>query len=263
MVRRPKKQTVTYVRRPRNKRKGEIFDLLTGLMMLLSLCFLSWFIYLFNFPTTQLNPFPPRTPTLPPTIALPKPSRTSPAAVHTIEPDTTPTLPPEETATDADTPDPAFATITLPGPTARATDETGLPAVTALPKSYYSYIVIGVPPVTAIQASTLNPTRDCNWMGVGGQVYDIQNRPATGILVQMGGVINHIRVLETSLSGTALQYGQAGFEFTLGKKTASTKHSLWVRLMDQSMQPLSEQVYFDTYEDCGQNLILINFKQIK
>ena len=57
---------MTYVRRPRQKRKGEIYDLLTGLMVLLSVCLLSWIVYLFNFPTSKLNPFPPMTPTTAP-----------------------------------------------------------------------------------------------------------------------------------------------------------------------------------------------------
>jgi hypothetical protein len=260
MARRPNKQTVTYVRRPRNRRKGEIFDLLAGLFVLLSLCLLGWFIYLFNFPTTQLNPFPPRTPTLPATIALPLPSQTQ-AATQTRQPATA--QPVTETATIEDPPNAAVATLTLPGSTPTLTNENSQLTETALPKSYYSYVVIGVPPVTAIQASTLNPTRDCNWMGLGGNVIDIQNRPATGILVQMGGVLNRIRLLETSLSGTSLQYGPAGYEFSLAKTPADSKHSLWVRLVDQSMQPLSEQVYFDTNADCGHNLILVNFKQVK
>ena len=259
MVRRPQKQPVTYVRRPRRKREGEIFDLLSGVFVFLSLCFLLWFIYLFNFPNTQLNPFPPMTPTLPPTIALPLVSQTRPAtqtlAVTTAAQATAlPTSTGEQVA--------PFTTITPPGPSSTPGDDPALIG-TAVPKSYYSYQVIGVPPVTAIQASRLNPTRNCDWMVVGGNVFDLQNRPAPAVLVQMGGTLNRIRVLETSLSGTALQYGQAGYEFTLAAKPQASTHSLWVRLVDQSMQPISQQVYFDTYEDCGQNLILVNFKQVR
>jgi len=261
MVRRPKKQPVTYVRRPRQKRKGEIFDLLTGLVLLLSLCVGGWIVYLFNFPTTQLNPLPPRNlPTLPATIALPRPSQTLPAT-ETQLPDTP--QPVETTPTSADTPETAFTTITLPGPTATLADVPGGQTETVMPKTYYSYAVIGVPPVTAIQASTLNPSRSCSWMGVWGNVFDIQNRPATGILVQMGGYLNRVNYLQTSLSGTALQYGQAGYEFTLTKKPAASKNGLWVRLVDQSMQPISQTIHFDTYDDCAHNLILVNFKQVK
>jgi cytoskeletal protein RodZ len=265
MVRRPKKQPVTYVRRPRRKRQGEIFDLLAGLIVLLSLCLLSWFIYLFNFPNTALNPFPPLTPTLPPTITIPLATKALPATQTQAPVTDVPATQTPATLTPASASDPVTpsAEITLPGPSAVPVDDPTSLTETAQPKSYYSYTVIGVPPVTAIQASTLNPTRDCNWMGLGGNVFDIQNRPATGILVQMGGVLNRIRVLETSLSGTALQYGQAGYEFTLAKSPANSKHSMWVRLVDQTLQPLSQQIYFDTYENCGQNLILVNFKQVR
>jgi len=38
---------------------------------------------------------------------------------------------------------------------------------------------------------------------------------------------------------------------------------MWVRLIDQARLPLSPKVYFDTYEDCHRNLIVINFRQVR
>ena len=68
---------------------------------------------------------------------------------------------------------------------------------------------------------------------------------------------------QLSLTGTALQYGQAGYEFTLADHPIKSKQSVWVMLFDQAMIPLSGKIYFDTSEDCPQNLILVNFRQIR
>jgi hypothetical protein len=66
-----------------------------------------------------------------------------------------------------------------------------------------------------------------------------------------------------SLTGVALNYGRGGYEFTLADRPIASKGSLWLQLLDQSGIPLSEQVYFDTYDSCEQNLIIVDFKQIR
>jgi len=65
-----------------------------------------------------------------------------------------------------------------------------------------------------------------------------------------------------TISGTAPQYGQAGYEFKLSDQTGDTTQNFNVQLLDQADLPLSEKYYFDTFNDCEKNLILINFKQI-
>jgi hypothetical protein len=63
--------------------------------------------------------------------------------------------------------------------------------------------------------------------------------------------------------GTATQYGQGGYEFTLAEKPVASDQSLWVQLFDQAMLPLSDKVPFSTYAECNKNLALVNFNQVR
>jgi len=104
---------------------------------------------------------------------------------------------------------------------------------------------------------------NCQWMGVGGQVVSLDGKPITAIKVQLGGILNDKEVNLTSLSGTSLQYGPAGFEFTLSERPVESNKTLWVRLLSDNDRPLSDRVFFNTYGSCDRNLVVINFKQIK
>ena len=53
------------------------------------------------------------------------------------------------------------------------------------------------------------------------------------------------------------------YEFVLGDTPIPSTQLLWVQLFDQAMLPLSEQINFDTFEECDKNLILINFNQVR
>ena len=269
MVYRPPQKPVTYARKPRQKRKEDVYNLLSGLLFLLSFCFISWFVYLFNIPNSILNPLPPNRPSEPVVFEDSSPSpeiatltRTQTDALET----TKPVAPTSTISAPTATREIAFSQTVAPSSTVSVTfTATQEPAqtVTTAPKGYYSYHVMGVPPVTYIQASVMNPGRGCEWTGIGGQVLDIQHRPAPGIMIQLGGAIGGNEVLKTSLSGVATQYGAAGYEFTLNIDPTDSKQGLWVRLVDQGMNPISDQVYFDTYSECKQNLVLINFQQVK
>jgi hypothetical protein len=114
-----------------------------------------------------------------------------------------------------------------------------------------------------MSASVFPTNHACNWMGVAGHVVDMQDRPATGITVQLVGSLNKRYVEQTSLTGTALAYGPSGYEFTLTDVPVSSIRSLSVYLLDQAGLPLSEKVTFDTFDDCAKNLVLINFKQAR
>ena len=100
-------------------------------------------------------------------------------------------------------------------------------------------------------------------MGVGGQALDMQDAPIVGTTIELGGWLGSDSVDMLSLTGTALQYGTAGYEFTLSNQPVATQKTLWVQLLDQAGLPLSNRVFFSTYEDCQKNLILITFKQVR
>ena len=93
----------------------------------------------------------------------------------------------------------------------------------------------------------------------------MQDRPVTGILVLLGGTLEGKTLNAVTMTGTALNYGPAGFEFELADHPVATSNNLWIQLVDQSYIPLSGKVYFDTFADeaCEKNLIIINFKQVR
>ena len=117
---------------------------------------------------------------------------------------------------------------------------------------------------SAVQ-NLFHPELGCDWMGVGGQVVDMSEAPVTGLIIRLGGNLPGVVLPQPmlSLTGVALNYGPGGYEFQLAEKPVGSKGSLWVQLLDQVGIPLSEKVAFDTFNDCGKNLILINFKQVR
>ena len=49
----------------------------------------------------------------------------------------------------------------------------------------------------------------------------------------------------------------------LADQPIASNNSLWVQLINQAGTPISDKVFFSTYESCTQNLILIDFKQTR
>jgi hypothetical protein len=100
-------------------------------------------------------------------------------------------------------------------------------------------------------------------MGVGGQAVDMSNTPVTGLIIRLGGALPGVTIPEhmMSLTGVALNYGRAGYEFKLADEPIASRKSLWVQLLDQAGVPISEKIFFDTFDSCDMNLIIIDFKQ--
>jgi hypothetical protein len=102
-------------------------------------------------------------------------------------------------------------------------------------------------------------------MGVGGQVVDMNGAPVTGLIIQLGGVLPGVKIPEhfITLTGVAINYGRSGYEFKLADKPIKSSRSLWLQLLSQAGGFLSDKVYFDTYDNCEKNLIVIDFKQVR
>lgn len=234
--------------------REKMWNIATVFVLALIPVLIAIFVVIYFQPQSSLNPFPPdkvsgvnsisgetSTPkSLPPTWT-PTPSRT-PSPTETAEPviDTTPT--PE---------------IISGTPMAVSTDLTV--TETIIPGGY-AFTTQNDP--QAISVGLYDSTRGCNWMGVAGRAFDIQNRPVTGIRVYLSGELDGKIIQLSSLTGTAVQYGPSGYEFTLSDSLLASEGSLSVRLLDQADMVLSAKVHFDTFEDCSKNLILIDFKEV-
>lgn len=232
-----------------------VWNTLTVLVLFSVLCVALGFLMIFINPTSSFNPFPP--PTLPPTIVFPTETPTPRAVLPntwtpqpTSEPTATETLRPSSTPIPTETP---FSLFTA----------TNTPEVSPTPVLGMPYDVAPGSPV-AISSVTFHPEAGCSWMGVAGQVLDLSGAPvSTGVVIQLSGVYGGKFIEKTSLTGIAPQYGQAGYEFYLGDTPTASNKTLWVQLLDQAGAPLSEKIYFETFEDCERNLVFINFKQVR
>jgi hypothetical protein len=230
-----------------------IFNVLTIFTLLGVVCVVGVFLVIFTNPQTAINPFKP--PVLPTASSLP----TATITPRSILPPTwtpEPTLPPTEAPTrqPSATPLPSETPFSLFTPTTIPTS----PSSGSLPFE----IGKGTPISTASLA--FHPEAGCNWMGVAGQVFDISGAPVSGQLVKIGGTLAGTPVEMLSITGAASAYGNAGFyEFNLGNTPAASVATLWVQLLDQAELPMSDKIYFDTLDSCDDNLVFINFQQVR
>ena len=95
----------------------------------------------------------------------------------------------------------------------------------------------------------------CEWMGLAGQVFDLNNQPAFGIAVRVTGE-NYDSLIYTA---THIEYGPSGYELELN--TAPIEAEFEVQLFSSSGQPLSDKYVIRTKESCEENLIIVNFVQ--
>lgn len=232
-----------------------LWNLMSIALLVACLLAVGIFFNIYQNPASSLNPFP--QPTLVPTLFIPTQSVPAAAALPTLNP--TP-LRASLTPAPTFTPTPTAIYATPSGPLEAIGAARLTP--TARVNSIYSFALQAEP--RAIASSLFNPARGCDWIGVAGQAFDMRNSPLPlGIMVQVGGVVNGKVINVTSLTGTATQYGPAGYEVTLGSQPVKSQGAVWIRLLDQSAIAMTERIFFDTSADCTQNLMIINFKQIK
>ncbi len=228
---------------------GFIWNVLTILVLASVACVAGGTFMIFTDPNVPFNFFPP--PTQAPPTATPTPTaRVILPPTWTPLPSLTPTITP--------TPEPtATAAFVLP--------ETPISPLepTITPSSELRFAVdVGSP--VAISSLAFHPEAGCNWLSVAGQVLNASGAPvSTGVVVQLGGDLGGRRMDIPSLTGVAPQFGPAGYEIQLADYPTVSKDTLWIQLLDQAGVPMSEKVYFSTFEDCTQNLIIINFRQVQ
>ena len=240
----------------KNRRFGAAFQNILSMFLLITIVLvLGISLVIFFNPHSALNPFPPplvlaAQPTQGFEQSNPHTATVPPTETYTPVPTLTPTLRSTSTLPPSPTP---FILYTL-SPTPEPTD----------PPEGYPFILQENGAI--VIANISHPDLGCNWMGVAGQVFDLSGGPVTGLLIRLGGEIPKVDIPSEmlSLTGAALNYGRVGYyEFTLADQPVASEQSVWVQLVDQENIPLSEKIYFDTYDTCDKNLIIINFKQVR
>lgn len=233
--------------RPTPNTSAMVWNILTIIVILMALCLAAIFILVFINPQVSFNPFPP--PTLPVLASFPT---ATPTPLIQLPPTWTPTASPEPTITSTPSPSP---TVTLEP--ALATPNRTITPGEGMPFVLHENNPVAIPNIG-------HPELGCDWMGVAGRAFNLSDAPITqGLFVQLGGSLDNVPVDNLTMTGVATQYGPGGYEFKLGDKPVASTQTLWVQLFDQANVALSDKVYFDTYEDCNKNLILIHFDQVR
>jgi hypothetical protein len=240
---------------PKPNRSALVWTILSILVLVAILILVGIFGMIFFNPYSSLNPFPPAPlPTLmtyPTATITPLPLPATYTPTRTIEPTATPTNLPTWTPVPSFTPfvlgsvTPAFGTQVTASKTPIS---SGMPFEASLDNVGSSYY---------------HPESGCNWMGVAGQAVDMNNSPVLYLTIHISGVLGGKFIDYYSLTGTAPNYGQAGFEFVLGDKAIASSGTVWVQLLDQQNLPLTEQIKLTTSDDCAKNLVMIRFKKVR
>ena len=246
------------------KRPG-ILNFLTAVLLALTALLAAGFVTINLFPDAAFNPLQPQAVAAASLVELPtafvpmladapteapaeaSPSVAPPTHTRTPRPTASPTRTPTKTSTPLLPMTPIATLVVIP---------TSGPSPTATwTRSPFAFTVQGDAPF-ALQ-NVFN-TAGCNWMGVGGQVYDMQGHATLlGWVIHLeGGGLD-----VNSLSGTQPQYGPAGFEFKLSSKPKTTVGVYRLQLRDPQNTPVSDWVRLDTFDDCTKNVLVVNFLQ--
>jgi hypothetical protein len=106
------------------------------------------------------------------------------------------------------------------------------------------------------------PEAGCNWIGVAGQIFDLNMDPMPALVVELGGTLDGKNISLLALTATVSVYGPGGYEFSLSEKPIESNGTIWVQVHDVDGQPLSEKYTFATYSECSKNLVVFNFVEI-
>ncbi len=232
--------------KPRRRwRFGAAFlNLLSLVLLAATICIGGYYALLFFNPQSEFNPFPPATPTQAEIAA-----EASPIAEETAE-ESSAVVTEEPTATES----------VEPSATAEVPTATATVAPTREPGSYYE-IQPGSP--VALDSSIFHPDLGCNFLGVAGQAFGLEDAPIPGLIVRVSGTLNGESVDKAGLTGAASQYGAGSYyEVLLGDEPIASENSLSIQILDGEGVPASDPFSFSTFASCEQNLILVNFKAL-
>jgi hypothetical protein len=182
------------------------------------------------------------------------------------KPEAAPLLTPEtgETLAPSQTP---FSLVSDPfAPTGTQTSTltpTLTPTITQTPtREVLPFVLFGEP--ETMSNEVIRPQLDCDWLVIAGQVWDLQGDPVNvSVSIHLFGELNGFEIDQYREPGTEVAYGESGYEFALEGFVVASEDSLYIQLIDENNAPLSHTYLVQTYEDCQQNLILVNFKQVR
>ena len=224
----------------------QIWDLLSILVLLLTVCLAGYFALVYINPASSLNILRPGQGPLGSTIPT--------STVTPIQLQPTWTSSPTLESTPSSTPRPTLTPLPTDTPFSLV-PPTKTPKPSATPRAPFGGSF------TQVESTIIHPELACNWAGIGGTVVDANNSPVIGTVVVLRGTLNGSTIEQQTVSGINKEYGPSGFEFVLGTAPVASSRTLFVQLVDQQNIPLSDPVQIDTSTDCGKNLVMVRFKR--
>ncbi|UCC62209.1 MAG: hypothetical protein JSV36_15720 [Anaerolineae bacterium] len=184
------------------------------------------------------------TPTPKPTVAA-SPTLDRPPATWTPSP--TPTRPtPTNTGTHRPTSTPRPTVFFTPIPT-----ETGTPTATRHP---YPFKLVD----SGVEFMRYPFSSTCDWLGIAGEVVDMEGEPVIGIPVVLnGGGLQNV----VTTSGDRPDYAPSGWEHFLDSQVKVGDFTIQLyRVVNNQSFPVSEVVELRTRQDCRANLAYVVFE---
>lgn len=231
----------------RSQAPMQMWDILSILVLLLTVCLVGYFALVFINPASQLNFLPPG--------AGPFGNQVPTFTVTPLQLQSTWTPSPTLAVTPSNTPRPTITPLPTNTPFSLV-PPTKTPKPSPTPKAPFS-----APSVTQVESTVIHPDLACNWAGIGGTVVDANNSPVIGTVVVLRGTLNGSTIEQQTVSGINKEYGPSGFEFVLGSAPVESNKTLYVQLVDQQNIPLSDPVQITTSTDCSKNLVMVRFKK--
>jgi hypothetical protein len=231
-------------KRSRRGASGLIWKIGTAYFLFGTLCLVVFFVYTFANPYNPLNPFPPA-----PGVTLDTPD--------------TPVQPPPDTQA------PPTATQPVP-PTATPTEEVTLIPLPTITSFATSEVTATTPSGSAAHYKAQDGTpiylphsEGCGGLYIAGNVIDLSGNPLVFMLVRVGGTLGGEPLyVEDALSGSNPLYTESGWEVKIADAPIDSTGTVFVELYTlDSVDPVSDLIIVDTYNDCNRNLIIVNFVQ--
>ncbi len=178
------------------------------------------------------------------------------------KPEASPVVRPEPSETLKPSLTPSIAATASLLPTSTMT-QTLTPTITLTPtREILPFVLFGEP--ETMSNDVIRPQLDCSWLVIAGQVWDLQGDPVIdSVFIHLFGELNGFEIDQVRVPGTETAYGESGYEFALEGFVVESDETLYIQLVDENNLPLSNPYIVQTYEDCQQNLILVNFKQVR
>lgn len=151
------------------------------------------------------------------------------------------------------TPQTATPTIT---PTATVTDS---PTPTVTPTEAPKPIAV-LADAPLFSQAFLHTDLGCAWMGVAGQVFNLEGNPLSNLVVSVTGTIGGQTVEGMGYTGAATGYGPGGYEIKLANQALAG--TFWIQVLDLEGKALTDPFKFETSGRCEQNLAIVNFGQV-